>query len=173
MSGHAMSLAPLIAAVQYNCDIADARHAREMTLCSYLLQMREFYRWQLDLPLGQMPDRQKVAKWIRAREARWETLIDADFSPIELDGVPFDPYAVTEINAVLQTRHLVYGGRLGRFCKPHFFLAELAHQEKRGPLTVLVCGRELARDIAALPALLQGQTIVVRRAALRQWLGKC
>ena len=38
-------LGPFIEAVQRNCHIADARHAREMTLCTYLLEMREFFRW--------------------------------------------------------------------------------------------------------------------------------
>ena len=39
----------LIAAVQTNCHIADARHAADMTLCTYLLQMREFHRWERGL----------------------------------------------------------------------------------------------------------------------------
>ena len=36
--------AHLVAAVQANCHISDARHARNMTLCTYLLEMRECYR---------------------------------------------------------------------------------------------------------------------------------
>ena len=35
---------------------------------------------------------------------------------------------------------------------------------------VLVCGCEYARDLTAIPAALQGDTIVVRQEALRQWL---
>lgn len=38
----------LVQSVQRNCHVADARHAREMTLCNYLLEMREFYRWEHD-----------------------------------------------------------------------------------------------------------------------------
>lgn len=33
-------------AVRRNCHIADARHAREATLCTYLLQMRDLYCWE-------------------------------------------------------------------------------------------------------------------------------
>ena len=33
-----------VAGVQANCDLADARHARDLTLCTYLLQMREKIR---------------------------------------------------------------------------------------------------------------------------------
>ena len=50
MKGEA--LAGLAAAVQTNCHIADARHAADMTLCIYLLQMREFHRWERGLPFG-------------------------------------------------------------------------------------------------------------------------
>ena len=35
----------LSAVVQRNCDISDARHARDFTMCVYLLRMREYYRW--------------------------------------------------------------------------------------------------------------------------------
>ena len=42
----------LVDAVQTNCDIADARHAADLPLCIYLLQMREFYRWEHGLTFG-------------------------------------------------------------------------------------------------------------------------
>jgi len=165
-------VAVLVRTVQRNCDIADARHAREMTLCSYLLQMREFCRWQLGLPVGQIPARAEVAAWIRAREALWEELADAPFVPVPLAGEELEPFAADAINSRLLDAGLCYGGGLGRFGKPHFFLAELQQRQRRGPLEVLICGRELARDIAALPALLQGERIVLRREALGQWLAE-
>jgi hypothetical protein len=37
-------------------------------------------------------------------------------------------------------------------------------------MRVLVTGREIARDLTAVPAALQGNTIHVRRDALRRWL---
>lgn len=40
------NLQALSTAVQHNCDIADAQHARNFTLCTYLLKMRELYRWE-------------------------------------------------------------------------------------------------------------------------------
>jgi len=46
----------LVEAVRRNCHIADARHAREMTLCTYLLEMREFYRWEAGIALGEPLD---------------------------------------------------------------------------------------------------------------------
>lgn len=40
----------LVETVQKNCHIADANHARNLTMCTYLLEMREFFRWENELP---------------------------------------------------------------------------------------------------------------------------
>ncbi|MCS6786726.1 MAG: hypothetical protein NZ524_06820, partial [Thiobacillaceae bacterium] len=47
-----VDLAALINAVQRNCDISDAQYAGDLTLCTFLLKMRELYRWEHDIPLG-------------------------------------------------------------------------------------------------------------------------
>lgn len=163
----------LIEAVQRNCHIADARHAREMTLCTYLLEMREFYRWEAGIPLGDALARPEVGSWLTAREALWETLVDADFCRVPVAGREFDPFAATAVNRELVPHGLVYGAGIGRFGKPHFFLGRLAKSETAdGPdePSVLVCECEYARDLTAIPAALQQDTVVVRREALRQWL---
>ncbi|HSD60749.1 MAG TPA: hypothetical protein VLC55_07840, partial [Burkholderiales bacterium] len=54
----------LVNAVQRNCDIADARHARDMTLCTYLLEMRELYRWEQDMPLTALPPKDALGRWL-------------------------------------------------------------------------------------------------------------
>lgn len=163
-------MAPLVEAVQRNCDIADARHAREMTLCTYLLEMREYYRWEHDLPPGAMLPRADIGRWIAEREALWEGVVDADFAPLPVAGALHDPFAAMAVNEMLLPQGLVYGAGIGRFGKPHFFLARLASAETHDGLRVLVCDCEYARDLTAIPAALQGGTVIVRREALRQWL---
>jgi hypothetical protein len=163
-------MADLVQAVQRNCDIADARHAREVTLCTYLLGMREFYRWEHEMPHGVAPARADVGRWISEREALWERIADEDYVPISLGGAAHDPFDAPAINRALSGSGLVYGGGIGRFGKPHFFLGRLARRERRGDAVLLVCDCEYARDISAIPAALQNNTIVVRREALRQWL---
>lgn len=163
-------MAALVSTVQGNCNIADARHARDVTLCTYLLGMREFYRWEHDIPYGVAPPRAEVGRWISEREALWEAIVDHDFVPVGVRGSEFDPFDAPAINAALAGSGLVYGGGIGRFGKPHFFLARLARAEQRGGAHLLVCDCEYARDITAMPAALQNDTIVVRREALRQWL---
>lgn len=163
-------MAALVGAVQANCDIADARFARDVSLCTYLLGMREFYRWEHQLPHGVTPPRDEVGRWIAEREARWEALADADFVPLPVAGREFEPFDADRVNAELAGSGLVYGAGLGRFRKPHFFLGRLDREERRGAARLLVCGCEYARDVTAIPAAAQGDTLIVRREALRQWL---
>lgn len=160
----------LVAIVQRNCAIADSRHAREMSLCTYLLEMREFYRWEQGIPLGETLARGEVGAWLTAREALWETLAEDRFAPLPVSGDEFDPFASVAINQRLAAHDLVYGAGIGRFGKPHFFLGQLAYREETAGLTVLVCEREYARDLTAIPAALQNGVVIVRREALRQWL---
>ncbi len=162
--------APLVSAVQRNCAIADARHAREMSLCTYLLEMREYYRWEQGIPLGATLARGDVGAWLTAREALWETLVEDSFAQLPLAGAEFDPFASAAINRQLAPHGLVYGAGIGRFGKPHFFLGRLASRAEHDGLTVLVCEREYARDLTAIPAALQNGVVIVRREALRQWL---
>jgi hypothetical protein len=163
-------MAALVGTVQRNCNIADARHARDVTLCTYLLGMREFYRWEHDIPYGVAPPRTEVGRWISEREALWEEIAEHEFAPLSIAGSDFDPFDAPAINDALSGSGLVYGGGIGRFGKPHFFLARLAREEQRGGAHLLICDCEYARDITAMPAALQNDTIVVRREALRQWL---
>ncbi|HTY03287.1 MAG TPA: hypothetical protein VMC81_06115 [Rhodocyclaceae bacterium] len=160
----------LIGAVQRNCHIADARFAREMSLCTYLLEMREFYRWENDLPHGAPLPRDDVGRWITEREALWEGVADDEFAGLPLAGGEHEPFAAAGVNAALLPHGLVYGAGIGRFHKPHFFLGRLARREEHDGLEVLVCDCEYARDLTAIPAALQNGTVIVRREALKQWL---
>ncbi|MBZ0133553.1 MAG: hypothetical protein K8F53_13145 [Rhodocyclaceae bacterium] len=164
-----VKLERLTTAVQANCDIADARHAREMTMCNYLLAMRELYRWEAGLPLRQPLKQAELSAWIARREALWNELEDAEFRPLPIGG-GCDPFDNAAINDALAPQGLVYAGGLGRWGKPHFFLGELARQETRHGLTVLVSEREHARDLFAPPAALREGLVFLRLDALRRWL---
>lgn len=160
----------LVEMVQRNCHIADARHAREMTLCNYLLEMREFYRWEHEVPLARALPRQELGSWISEREALWDTLQADELEPLCVGERRYDAFEVAAINSALLPLGLVYGGGYGRFGKPHFFLAQLERHEQRQGLTLFVSGCEYARDLTAPPAALQGGAVFLRRDALRRWL---
>ena len=160
----------LVQRVQRNCHIADARYARDATLCNYLLEMREFYRWEHEVPLTRTLPRQELGNWISEREALWDGLQADALEPLPLGARSYDAFDVAAINAALVPRGLVYGGGYGRFGKPHFFLAQLKRREQREGLTLFVSGCEYARDLTAPPAALLDGAVFLREDALRRWI---
>jgi hypothetical protein len=160
----------LIEAVQTNCHIVDAAHAADMTLCIYLLQMREFYRWERGLPPMQSLAREAVGAWLSAREALWDSLEASPLRPLTVGEQSFDPFDVAAINTALQSHGLVYGAGLTGPGRATFFLAELASAQQRDGVLLLVSGREHARSLASPPAALSGNTIFLRQESLQRWL---
>lgn len=166
----------LIATAQYNCDLADALYAQSSSLCIYLLDMREFFRWQHHLPLSATLRREQLGPWINAREAAWEELReaagDAPLAALRaLDpAVAGDPFDTRAIENLLVEGGLVYGAGIGRFGRPVFFLGECLRRERRDGLEITVCGREVARGATAPPAMSRGDQVLVRSDALERWL---
>ncbi|MCB1723523.1 MAG: hypothetical protein KDJ39_07495 [Gammaproteobacteria bacterium] len=161
----------LIDAVQHNCDIVDARHGADYGMCTYLLKMRELYRWQrglaFDAPLG----KDDVGDWLTAREQRLELLEDAEFRGIPCNDGEIDPFDAEAVNVALRGTGLVYSAGLVQGARPHFFLAELESEQYADDGFVLrVSGRELARCLNAPPAMTRGSTIFLRRESLRRYL---
>src|SRR3990172_7803449 len=91
----------LVQSAQPNSNIADARHARETTLCNYLLEMREFYRWENEVPLARALPRQELGSWISEREALWDGLQADDLEPLRVGAQSYDAFDVDAINAAL------------------------------------------------------------------------
>ncbi|MDH4060262.1 MAG: hypothetical protein OEU94_05560 [Aquincola sp.] len=166
----AFDLDALVGAVQRNCDVADARHATELTLCIYLLQMRELYRWEQGLPLGASLRHRDVGDWLDRREALWDRLAGESYTTLPIGDECLDPFDAAGVNQRLLHRGWVYGaGRLASG-RPVFLLARLHRAEQREGLQVLVAARELARGLAAPPGALSGRTVLLRREALLRWL---
>jgi hypothetical protein len=161
-----------IEAVQTNCHIADARYAREMSMCNYLLGMRELYIWEHEFPASKPLVKAELSSWLMQREMFWEAFEEQDYRPIPIANGEYDPFDNVAINQVLEPHGLVYGGGLGRWGKPHFFLAELLRSEKIHGLTLRVSGCEYARDITAFPAALREGTLFLRTDALQRWLAE-
>jgi len=161
----------LIEAVQRNCDIVDARHGGEYGMCTYLLKMRELYRWQQNLPLGVRLGQEAVGDWLTEREHRLQNLEGEDFNELAHGGSVFDPFDAEAINAALNPDGLVYSAGLVNGARPHFFLAELEDEKRaRDGFVLRVSGRELARCLNAPPAMTRGATIFLRRESLRRFL---
>src|SRR5574340_266667 len=164
------NLSALIDTVQKNCTIADARHAREMTMCTFLLEMREYYRWEMEIPYGARLPKDELGDWLNARESLWDTVEEEDFAPLPLSEAGIDPFEADDINRALIPQGLVYSSGLGSFRKPHFVLAELKRAEVREGVQVLVVGCEYARDLIAPPAARRDGAIFLRMDAVDRLL---
>lgn len=160
----------LTSTVQRNCDISDARHAGDYGLCTFLLKMREFYRWENELPFARKLPKDQLGEWLTERERHWDGIEEDDFLDLPLFEDELDPFESEAANRVLLPRGLVYSAGYGRLKKPMFFLADLLRVEERSGFKVLVSACEHARELSAPPAMLQGRTIFLRQESLRRYL---
>lgn len=161
----------LIADVQHNCHIADARHGTDYGLCTYLLKMREYYRWEKKLAYTESLDKDEVGDWLSERELLWDVLAEQQYRPLTIGRQRHDPFDLEPINRALREYQLVYSGGLVQGGRPQFFLAELTDYEQGADGFELWVGqRELARGLYAPPAMTRGRTIYLRRESLRQSL---
>ena len=167
---NALNVGAIVSAVQKNCNISDAQYAGDLTLCTFLLKMRELYRWEHDIPLTRDMPKSEVGDWMNERERIWETVGAASFEALPLPDAALDPFEVAAANQQLAPHGLVYSGGFGRSCKPHFFLGNLERQETRDGFQVYVAGCELARDLDAPPGMLLDRSIFVRTESLKRWL---
>jgi hypothetical protein len=163
-------LAATLTAIRTNCHISDALHATDYTLCVYLLKMREYYRWENNLPFSAALPHEKLTNWLSEREALWKTLETSPFREIPVFTQLHDPFEAQAINAVLNRNGYVYSGGFGRNMKPHFFMGVLEERRMHNGYMLYVSGQELARDLAAPPAMSLGRTIFIRRESLRRML---
>lgn len=160
----------IIRAVRQNCHISDARHAGDLTLCTFLLKMRELYRWEHGIPLSSEMARAEVGEWMNRRGEMWDGIEQDEYRPIPLPDESVDPFESRCINAALLPHGLIYSGGYGRHCKPHFFLGELLRREERDGFAIYVSGREYARDLEAPPGMFLDRALFIRTEALRRWL---
>jgi hypothetical protein len=160
----------LASVVQHNCDISDARHAGEYGLCTFLLKMREYYRWENELPFARALPKDALGDWLKTREQQWDGIETEDFAPLPLARGDLDPFDAEAANRELLPQGCVYSAGYGRFHKPTFFLGRLLRIEARAGFTILVSSCEYARELAAPPAMLQGHTIFLRQESVRRYL---
>ncbi len=163
-------LAPMLAAVRTNCHISDARHATDYTLCIYLLKMREYFRWEYNIPYQTALPREQLTTWLTQREECWDELEGESFEDIPLQETLHDPFDSAAINKELNEFGYVYSSGYGRNMKPVFFLGKLEQRKHQDGYTLLVSGKEYARDLAAPPAMSLGKTIFIRRESLRRMI---
>jgi Family of unknown function (DUF6866) N-terminal domain/Family of unknown function (DUF6866) C-terminal domain len=164
------NLLQLASVVQRNCDISDARHAGDYGLCTFLLKMREYFRWENELPFASALPKDELGDWLKAREQAWDGIESDAFAPLPLARGELDPFDAEGANRELLPQGCVYSAGYGRWHKPVFFLGRLLRVEERAGTTIRISSCEYARELAAPPAMLQGRTIFVRQESVRRYL---
>jgi hypothetical protein len=157
--------------IQHNCHISDARYAGNYSLCTYLLRMREYYRWEQAIPLSQHIARDEVGPWLIAREQAWDELDEQDYTGLPCsEQQDIDPFDENTLNQGLLEQGYIYSSGEGLFGKPHFFLGKLADHRRIGDLYIYIADSEVARDLVAPPAMLREQKIFIRQESLRRFI---
>ena len=160
----------LCALVQHNCNIADARYASHFTLCTYLMKMREYCRWDKGYAYTDLLPKEEVGQWVSQRESLWDELEQQSFNPIPIDNQMHDPFDTDKINQALLPKGLVYSAGVGVRSAPHFFLARLAATQAYSGHQVYIAAQECARDLSAPPAMTLGDKIFIRKESIERML---
>jgi len=158
----------LIKQVQFNCDISDANHAGNYTLCIYLLKMREYYRWIHALDFDDNFDGEQMSRWLRDKEEVWDRVADEPYRPISIQSKQYDAFDNQSINRQLEQQQLFYHAGIGHKAIQHFFVADRVESYRDGDTQITITGREYARYLTAPPALSTQTEIVVRQESLKR-----
>ncbi|WP_419604302.1 Sfum_1244 family protein [Thiolapillus sp.] len=164
------SLEKIRSQVQHNCHIADARHGGDYTICTYLLKMREFFRWEEGLGFQAPIPAENLGDWLMEREELWEKLGEDEFAAIEIGGRSYDPFDSMGINRALEGSGLVYSAGLASRARANFYLGKLLQHERGEGLCLYISGQEYARCLTAPPAMASDQGVFLRKEALRRYL---
>lgn len=156
--------------VKENCAISDARNWGDYPLCILLLKCRELYKWEKGIEPWEKVDNFDIIHWIDERERKWKVLAEGKFKNIEIDRKNYPPFEIEGINKLLKPKGFIYGAGYVAGLKPSFFLGELKESRKENGYRIYILGKELARDLTAAPALLQGANIFARREPMRFFL---
>jgi hypothetical protein len=160
----------LIEQIQHNCRISDSRYAGTYSVCGLALRLRDLYKWEKGLEPWVEEDSSVVLEWIGKKEDEWDKLEDQEFAGISVEGETYDPFDAEGLNAVVVPHRLFYGAGYVQGLKPSFFLADLVEARQVEGFRVYVLGREHARDLLTVPALSQGNSILMRKESARIFL---
>lgn len=162
----------LVQQVQHNCDISDANHAGNYTLCIYLLKMREYYRWIHALDFSEDLQSDRMSEWLREKEDTWDRVVDQPYQPIIITDQSFDAFDNRGINAKISASsnqdQLFYHAGIGQKAVQHFFIAERVDSYTEGATEISITGQEYARDLTAPPAMSTANEIIVRQESLKR-----
>lgn len=156
--------------VQENCEISDAKHWGSYTICGLLIRLMDLYRWSGGIDPWIRIDTPELMEWVGKKEEKWKKIKGKKYKKIVIEGNKYDPFDADGINKILEPEGVIYGAGYVAAMKPSFFLAEKEETRTESGHKIFILGKELARDLIANPALLQGNNIFVRTQPARSFM---
>lgn len=166
----ALQHSTLLADIQHNCDISDARDHGVYSMCTMVLKLRNLYKWETNMQPWDEPDPGDLLDWIEVKETYWEGLVEKNYRTLVLPGTDCSPFDCDAVNNGLDDEKLFYGSGYGRSLKAVFFLAEQIEKRTVEGCPVVILGREVAKEMASPFAMAQDGRIIIRRESLRYFL---
>ncbi len=155
------------AQVRRNCEIADAKSWGDYSLCGLLLRLRDQYRWERGFEPWVEINHSEILTWISEKERLWENLAEEGIQDIKTGDYNFSPFDLEAINRILKSEGFFYGAGFIGGLRPSFFLGNLQGSWREEDFDIYLLDKEIARDTGAMPALLQGKVILLRKEPLR------
>lgn len=159
----------LIEQVQHNCNLSDAQYAGNYSMCTFLLKMREYYRWENKLNFSSKMSQNEIGDWLIKREQHWSEIAEHNYQPIRLSK-EYGPYETNKINQELISKGYVYSSGVGVFGKPYFFIGKLVEVKQQNNFNIYISSIELARDLVAPPAMSLDNNIFIRQESMRRFI---
>lgn len=156
--------------VRRNCEIADAKSWGTYSICGLLLRLRDQYKWEKGFEPWVEINHSEILTWVSEKEKIWEFLAEDSFQSIKIGDKDFSPFDLEPINRILKKESFLYGAGFLGGLRPSFFLGQLERAWKEGDFDIYLLDKEIARDIGAMPALSQGNDIILRKDPLRYLL---
>jgi len=165
-----VNIGQLAETIQRNCHVSDAIYAGNYSMCTFLLKMREYYRWENQIPLSGTLNKEAIGNWLVEREQSWNDIEEEKFEPVMINDASYDPFDSVPINQALMPYQLVYSAGYGVFGKPHFFLGHLLERKDFGDSAVYISSCEYARDLVAPPAMSLENNVFIRKESVRRFV---
>ena len=156
----------IAAQVKHNCNISDAKYWGNYSPCGLLLRMRDLFRIEHAMKPWEGVNHKEIGVWMQQRESLWQDLEEQEYRDIQVNGKAYRPFDVKGINQEMEKLGYVYSAGYGNLLKPMFMLAGLSVKSSKGKYTIYISEREIARDLSTSPAMIQGNTILLRRQTM-------
>ena len=120
----------IAAQINRNCNISDAKHAGNYSICGLALRLRDLFKWEKGLKPWEEKDSAEVLEWIGNKEEHWERIAEQNYQKLLIGENCYEPFDIDNINAVLKPLGLFYGAGYAHSLKPTFFLASVEEKKK-------------------------------------------